>query len=54
MLIHELEHHQQRMRNWFAYEEEISERFIAEYQKDYQTLGLKRHTHNPKVTDNEE
>ena len=33
MLIHELEHHQQRMRNWFAYEEEISERLKRDVPK---------------------
>lgn len=31
--------------------EEISERFIAEYKKDYEILGLRAHTYNPKVTD---
>jgi cysteinyl-tRNA synthetase len=29
---------------------EIANRFIAEFEKDYATLGLKKHTHNPRVT----
>ncbi len=29
----------------------ISERFIAEFEKDFYRLGLKKHDHNPKVTD---
>lgn len=29
---------------------EISEKYIAEYKKDFQTLGLRPHDHNPKVT----
>jgi cysteinyl-tRNA synthetase len=29
----------------------ISERFIAEFEKDFNRLGLKKHTHNPKVTE---
>jgi len=29
---------------------EISERFIAEFEKDFQRLGLRSHDHNPKVT----
>ncbi len=29
----------------------ISERFIEEFEKDFQTLGLRKHDHNPKVTD---
>lgn len=31
--------------------EEISERYIAEYKKDFKSLGLKRHEINPKVTE---
>lgn len=30
---------------------EISERYIEEYKKDFLSLGLKPHDHNPKVTD---
>lgn len=30
---------------------DISERFIAEYKTDFQSLGLKKHEYNPKVTD---
>ena len=30
---------------------EISEKYIAEFQKDYQALGLRPHTRNPKVTE---
>ena len=30
---------------------EISERYIAEYKKDFEILGLKKHDHNPKVTE---
>ncbi len=30
---------------------EISEKYIAEYKKDFEILGLKKHDHNPKVTD---
>jgi len=30
---------------------EISERYIAEYKKDFEILGLRRHEHNPKVTE---
>lgn len=30
---------------------EISERFIAEYKKDFASIGLRPHDHNPKVTD---
>ncbi len=30
---------------------EISERYIAEYKKDFEILGLKPHEHNPKVTE---
>jgi cysteinyl-tRNA synthetase len=30
---------------------EISERYIAEYKKDFEILGLKKHDYNPKVTD---
>lgn len=29
---------------------EISEKYISEYKKDFQTLGLRSHDHNPKVT----
>jgi cysteinyl-tRNA synthetase len=29
----------------------ISERYIAEFEKDFDRLGLKKHTHNPRVTD---
>src|SRR5690606_27530168 len=29
----------------------ISERFIAEFEKDFKRLGLKPHDHNPRVTD---
>lgn len=29
----------------------ISERFIAEFEKDFNRLGLKKHSHNPKVTE---
>jgi cysteinyl-tRNA synthetase len=29
----------------------ISERYIEEFQKDFNRLGLRSHTHNPKVTD---
>ena len=30
---------------------EISERYIKEFEKDFNRLGLKKHEHNPKVTD---
>ena len=30
--------------------EQISEKYIAEFEKDFNGLGLKKHTHNPKVT----
>lgn len=30
---------------------EISEKFIAEFEKDFARLGLKKHTHNPRVTE---
>ncbi len=30
---------------------EISERFISEFEKDFNSLALKKHSHNPKVTD---
>lgn len=30
---------------------EIAERYITEYKKDYNALGLREHTHNPKVSD---
>lgn len=30
---------------------QISERYIAEYKTDFNSLGLKRHEHNPKVTE---
>lgn len=30
---------------------EISERYIKEFEKDFATLGLKKHDHNPKVTE---
>ncbi|MFP5519810.1 MAG: cysteine--tRNA ligase [Bdellovibrionia bacterium] len=30
---------------------EISERYIAEYKKDFASLGLRPHDHNPKVTE---
>tara|TARA_B100001971_G_scaffold215190_1_gene259656 strand:- start:85703 stop:87166 length:1464 start_codon:yes stop_codon:yes gene_type:complete len=30
---------------------EISERFIKEFEQDFATLGLKKHDHNPKVTE---
>jgi cysteinyl-tRNA synthetase len=30
---------------------EVSEKYIAEYKKDYLSLGLKPHTYNPKVTE---
>lgn len=30
---------------------EISEKYIAEYKKDFEILGLKKHDHNPKVTE---
>ncbi len=30
---------------------EISEKYIKEFEKDYGRLGLKAHTHNPKVTE---
>ncbi len=30
---------------------DISERYIAEYKKDFEILGLKKHEHNPKVTE---
>jgi cysteinyl-tRNA synthetase len=30
---------------------EISERFIAEFEKDFNNLGLRKHDHNPKVTE---
>lgn len=30
---------------------EISEKYIKEFQTDYKSLGLKAHTHNPKVTE---
>ena len=30
---------------------DISERYITEYKKDYGALGLRPHTHNPKVTE---
>src|SRR5690606_28957078 len=30
---------------------EISERYIAEFQKDFQALHLKAHSQNPKVTE---
>jgi cysteinyl-tRNA synthetase len=29
----------------------ISERFIAAFEEDFKRLGLKKHTHNPRVTD---
>ncbi len=29
----------------------ISERYIAEFEKDFKRLGLKKHDHNPRVTD---
>lgn len=29
----------------------ISERYIAEFERDFSMLGLKKHDHNPKVTD---
>lgn len=29
----------------------ISEKYIAEFEKDFNRLGLKKHTHNPKVTE---
>ncbi len=29
----------------------ISEKYIKEFEKDFQRLGLKKHDHNPKVTD---
>ncbi len=31
--------------------EEISEKYIAEFQKDYQSLNLRPHSHNPRVTE---
>lgn len=30
---------------------EISEKYIAEFEKDFSRLGLKKHTHNPRVTE---
>lgn len=30
---------------------EVAERYIVEYKKDYAALGLRPHTHNPKVTE---
>jgi cysteinyl-tRNA synthetase len=30
---------------------EVSEKYIAEYKKDFQLLGLRAHDYNPKVTD---
>ncbi|MEQ1665244.1 MAG: cysteine--tRNA ligase [Bdellovibrionales bacterium] len=30
---------------------EISEKFIKEFEKDYSALGLRKHTHNPRVTE---
>ena len=30
---------------------EISEKYIQEFEKDYKTLGLRKHTHNPRVTE---
>ena len=30
---------------------DISERFIAEFKKDFDKLGLRPHTHNPRVTE---
>lgn len=30
---------------------EISEKFIAEFEKDFSHLGLKKHSHNPRVTE---
>lgn len=30
---------------------EVSEKYIAEYKKDFEILGLKPHEHNPKVTE---
>ena len=30
---------------------EISEKYIAEFEKDFKALGLRSHDHNPKVTD---
>lgn len=30
---------------------EITERYIAEFEKDFNALGLKKHTHNPRVTE---
>lgn len=30
---------------------EISEKYIKEFEKDYKSLGLKPHTHNPRVTE---
>jgi cysteinyl-tRNA synthetase len=31
--------------------DDVSERYIAEYKKDFELLGLKKHEHNPKVTE---
>lgn len=31
--------------------EALTEKYIGEYQKDYSNLGLKKHTHNPRVTE---
>ena len=30
--------------------QEVSEHFIEEFEKDFNRLGLKKHTHNPRVT----
>jgi cysteinyl-tRNA synthetase len=30
---------------------DISEKYIVEFEKDFNALGLKKHSHNPKVTD---
>ncbi len=30
---------------------EISEKYIREFEKDFNSLGLKKHSHNPKVTE---
>ena len=30
---------------------DISEKYIAEFEKDFHALKLKKHTHNPKVSD---
>ncbi len=31
--------------------QELAEKYIAEYKKDFQSLGLRSHTYNPKVTE---